>query len=292
MTWKELKRSVRMKIDEPSEEVFEKEYLPKMYDAANQAMLKLATTVAQKIKIERLNVRKLPNMATNTKFRREASDIEMSFPFFRGITFECDGTGTCYISQDGVPLEQVDMESDGQYIRYTATTPQNTEDDTVDVLFTGDLAYSVRNLGIYPYLFSDDVPDAAPAQRYDMNKITDDFLAFAEKHPVLVDGIPVNTEFYSVLSESEIAFEREGLYEVCYVAYPQRITENTSDDAKIDMPDDMVHLMAFYIASEIYLGNDKSVSVILRNKFDAELAQCVRSNPIQTELEDTHGWLA
>ena len=184
------------------------------------------------------------------------------------------------------------MESDGQYIRYTATTPQSTEDDTVDVLFTGDLAYSVRNLGIYPYLFSDDVPSAAPAQRYDMNKITDDFLAFAEKHPVLVDGIPVNTEFYSVLSESEIAFEREGLYEVCYVAYPQRITENTSDDAKIDMPDDMVHLMAFYIASEIYLGNDKSVSVILRNKFDAELAQCVRSNPIQTELEDTHGWLA
>ena len=58
------------------------------------------------------------------------------------------------------------------------------------------------------------------------------------------------------------------------------------------MPDDMVHLMSFYIASEIYLGNDKSVSVILRNKFDSELGQCVRQNPIQTEFEDTRGWLS
>lgn len=292
MTWKELKRSVRTKIDEPSEEVFEKEYLPKMYDAANQAMLKLATTVAQKIKIIRLNVRKLPNMATNTKFRKEMSDVEMLFPFFRGITFECDGNGFCYISQDGVPLEQVDMESDGRFIRYTAVVPPQTEESNIEVTFTGDYAFTVTNLGIYRYLFSEDVPPASQALRYDMAALTDDFLAFAEKHPVRVDGVPVGTENYSVLSDSEIAFVREGLYEICYIAYPQKITENTSDDTKIDMPDDMVHLMAFYIASEICLGNDKSVSVILRNKFDSELGQCVRQNPIQTEFEDTRGWLS
>ena len=290
MTWKELKRSVRTKIDEPSEEVFEREYLPKMYDAANQAMLKLATTVAQKIRIAKINARKLPNMAVLKNFRHTTEDVDLSFSPFRAITFECDGNGVCYISADGVPVDQIDMESDGGFIRYYTVIPDRGDGD-IDVTFSGDYAYTVTNLGIYPYLFSEEVPPASEALRFDMKDKCDDFLAFAEKHPVRVDGIPVNTEEYAILSESEIAFSREGVYEVCYVAYPQKITVNTSDDAQIDMPDDMVHLAALYIASEIYLGTDKSVSVIFRNKFDTELAQCVRSNPIQTELEDTHGWL-
>lgn len=61
--------------------------------------------------------------------------------------------------------------------------------------------------------------------------------------------------------------ETEGDFRIWYNAYPPKITKETADDFKIELPPEEASMIALYMAGQLYKDDDISIAQIYMNEF-------------------------
>ena len=92
---------------------------------------------------------------------------------------------------------------------------------------------------------------------------------------------------YMVLPE-----DADGTFEIFYDAKPTKITQETSDDTEINLPEDAVVLLPLYMASQIYKDDDITIATYYRNEFETAFERL--RNPDRTPTRESFvsntGW--
>lgn len=160
------------------------------------------------------------------------------------------------------------------------------------VSFYGDLSYTVCNLVTFDEIYSldpNDIPDGNECSIVDMRKLVPDFLAF--------DSLPTDSSGElitdAVLCDGKISFCADFSGEVSLV-YRKRALMPSLDtpDARIDVPDELAHLLPLMAAFFILLDDEPEKAAIYREMFDKALA---KSERVKAEMNtarylDTNGW--
>lgn len=157
-----------------------------------------------------------------------------------------------------------------------------------------DYMYSVRNIAMYSVKFrtEDDVFNNTRKQRYDLRTIIPDFYDVMSVEYEKDGNIgKYNSDF--TLEEDNILVidgKREGNFIITYKAYPTKITTNTSDSFRLNIPSEMAAILPLYIASELYKDDDAAIATQYRNQFEAELDGLkILNEPL--EFANNSNWL-
>lgn len=194
----------------------------------------------------------------------------------RSFFFECNGNGIAYIDawQDGAwnPIDYVElsapMRAFKQY-RGFIKFENNFVNGRVRIRFVGIHLYAVKCVALYLDVYSDDVEDIPayePFTRYDISKLTDDFLA--------LDSPPIQEAENSVLLGNHYGIEDDriillphdmhGSFNVHYKHLPQRISidqyEAPNSPQIIDLDDDLSALMPNLVAAYIWAEDEPQLA--------------------------------
>lgn len=289
MTWGQLKQIVKGLVNERDDNAFNEEYGARIVESANSGIMDLVTTVFPKRATAKINHRVLPNLSPVSRLKKEKEAVCVSAESGVGISFYCDGNGRAEIFSDERGKEgEIVMSSSSEPVFYSYLVKGK---GNVKIVFTGDLSYTVYDLGVFPYLFeAGKVPSAGKRKEYFLEEIVGDFMSFDNVNPVLWENEISATEEYCILSDKSIILYKEGLYSVPYFAYPVLVTENTEDNDLLDMPEKACRLLALYVASELYADYDLQQSRVFRQDYFQGKSESFSESDIKGQWKNTTGW--
>lgn len=87
------------------------------------------------------------------------------------------------------------------------------------------------------------------------------------------DGRIRSSKGMTVRAGKYVSFDKPGVYQVYYNAWPKAFALNTPDNYEIPLDDDVAVLLPLYIASQLYKDDDVSIATIYRNEFEAARAE-------------------
>lgn len=82
------------------------------------------------------------------------------------------------------------------------------------------------------------------------------------------DGRIRSCKGMTVRAGKYVSFDRTGVYQVYYNAWPKQFETNTDDEYVIPLEDDVVVLLPLYMASQLYKDDDISMATVYRNEFE------------------------
>jgi alpha-L-fucosidase len=179
---------------------------------------------------------------------------------------------------------------------------------TLQKLFSADTSDIVIDDTTTPYLSA--MPNAANTC---LNYLATTARHITKKYEIEQDGTETGYKRYDLksliadyysLQPDEIYFQNDDTYgkatnyvmentwTIYYDAYPQEITEETSDDYEFPLVPEVVNLMPSYMAGQLYKEDDIATSTIYMNEFSAMLNDIKANKPTKSsgEFIDTKGW--
>lgn len=84
-----------------------------------------------------------------------------------------------------------------------------------------------------------------------------------------------------------------GKYTLYYQALPTKITNDTTDDTKLGIPEELAQIIPLYMAGELYKDDDLSMAVQYRNEFEdalTKLQYARRTRQGGGTYRNTTGW--
>lgn len=127
---------------------------------------------------------------------------------------------------------------------------------------------------------------------FDMTGIAD-FYELGEIEVYAMEGERIRTvSNVAVRAGRYISFPEAGTYHVFYNAWPEPITQKTSDKYELPLDPDVAVLLPLYMASQIYKDDDISMATVYRNEFDAARME-LRSRTYGTQRDifiSKSGW--
>lgn len=115
---------------------------------------------------------------------------------------------------------------------------------------------------------------------YDMHSLAGDFYSFDRCDIYFDDGYVYGiTTDYGIENACILLLDKDkvGEWKVWYNAYPPKITEDTEDDFVIDLPGEVIEMVALYMAGQIYKEEETALAQIYMNEFDAWLSELKES---------------
>ena len=110
---------------------------------------------------------------------------------------------------------------------------------------------------------------------FDMSKLCEDFMTFEDDGVYYKGGeVPEKANNYFIRSGSIITFSGEkcGVYEVGYMAYPEVITTDTSEEYELDIADNLLDAAVYYIASRLCAEDDLPLATYYMNIYESKKA--------------------
>lgn len=303
MNWKDVKLATLQKMFAaegstiPTDESTT-DYLAGMPYVANEALQRLSTAGKFITKSIIIAHNPLENLISEEEAMtiHNLGSIDFSAENAHSYFFEFSGKGTLSIDAENFHKE-VALDSKGTYTEYRGIIAGAGK-----VVLSFECAYpsTVKNVALYTALFDseDEIPEYATQMRYYMKKLCSDFYQMADNQIYYEGSLGnsyVQTSKYYRESDNVLLLDRNypGSYTVYYRAYPEEITENTSDDYVLPLDKEVAVLMPLYMASQLYKDDDNGIATSYRNEFEIALESLVNSGISQgyEELTSESGWI-
>lgn len=274
----------------------------RFYYALNRALLQLAK-VLPKVVSYTINHRTIPNLLGDqfTPVLKKGDELvfEANTPA-RAVYFECDGSGEAIAQQlddEGKWEKAWDslLQSNGEYKAYRGIFEENKP---VRLVFKskGGYAFSVRNVALYEYVYSDNVPAYEAFTKYDMRDKVNDFLSFAAPPITEADAKRMN-QGYEIESDSTIILPHgdSGCYTVRYIKKPEAIeakTVGSNDSTKIDLSDELCSILPLLVASYVLLEDSPDMAGHYLMQYNERVAYLERNqrNYAPVNIYNANGW--
>lgn len=162
-----------------------------------------------------------------------------------------------FLNSDILSVDKLEeYKKDKKYKTYLNAMPQATNEAINYILENGR-----------PYILSFEL-EKSDTNKYDLPKLIDNFKRI---HEISYDGSNIlnyHTEGNNVLV---IKNWSDGNITIYYESYLDRITNETSDDYKIDLDNQLLSLIPLYIAGELYKDDDISMATQYLNEFMSQV---------------------
>ncbi len=304
MNWGECKLYALQKIDPintltPNRNT--KGYLNAMPTVANRGLQDLSTAGKFIIKSIDITQSEIKNILPMPLYLMEiyTHDFDKAWEADGATSyyFEVDGTATIEIYVDGVLSETIQNTTKG-------FTPHkgfisNPDKKPVKLVFTGPYHYQYKNIALYDVNFEtlDDIWDYVSEKRYNMKDLVTDFYKLVTTDLVFQGGF--NQTRYSKTSDyywegdSTLVLNglQKGSWKVHYYAYPQEITESTTDDTILALDPEVAALLPIYMASELIEDDDLDVAYYFRQQYEEGKQRLRPTQSIgKAQFVDVNGW--
>ena len=276
------------------------------YRTVKRALLQVAA-VRPAVRTYTINHAPLENVATRESFmpilRRDELIIEGQGA--KAFYFEADGKGIAYAEvYDGEDWQMChDLELNGNRTFKAYRGFFKLDDKFVNaparLRFVGDFVYSIRNVGLYKDVYSDDdedIPAYEPFTRYDISALTDDFLALTSP-PVLEDEhhAPLNGG-YDVEDGRVILlpYGKGGCYKVLYKHKPTLAEyeyDVDKDNRVIDVDEDLAALLPNLVAAYLLAEDEPGLAEYYLTLYQQQAAVIASTVRDYTPIKIRHnGW--
>ena len=173
----------------------------------------------------------------------------------------------------------------------------------VEIHFSGDFDYSIRNLAMYDRVYSNEETDIAPYSKLVSYKITnyvDDFERFDSSPIEGSSGTYLNTE-YSIEDRETILLplERQGAYNINYIHAVEKIPNNADPTSEsvaaqitLDLDDDLVELMSNLVAAYVWVDDEAEKAQYYLNLYTQRAVNIQREAKDVTPVifQSVYGW--
>ena len=272
------------------------------FHAANRAILQV-NSLRPAIRSYAINHKPLENEIVEDTFSPVDKRDDITFEAYdvKAYYFECDGNGTAIIeasvNNKWKEIGRVEMNSNRQFKPYKGLIAQ--AGCLVRIRFTGRFFYSVKNVAMYSYLYSDtdaDIPAFQPYAEYDMTKLDDDFLVLAEA-PILEGRrkMRLNQEYEMegdkiILIPSFIC----GEIKILYKHLPNKLVyrdEPSVDETPIDLDEELCSLLPLLVAAFVMAESEPQLANSYMNTYRDWASRLEALNEDHSSAKiTTNGW--
>lgn len=239
--------------------------------AAKRSLLQVCE-IRPAIRSYTINHTPLKNVARCASFKpiMRSEELVIEGADAKAFYFEADGNGQCFaeVYINGrwqMANDTIMLVSNRNFKAYRGFFKYENEfvNGNMRLRFIGDYVYSVRNVALYSDVFSDrveDIPAYEPFTRYDISRLTGDFLALAtppiaedENFAPLMKGYDVEDGRVVLLP-----YDAGGCYTVRYKHKPTAIADDdpATSTQVIDLAEDLAALLPNLIASYMLTEDD------------------------------------
>ena len=283
MTYNDIKLATLQKMfhDVTSTEptILTKPYLDKMPYLLNYAIQRITAAGFGERKYVEIISSVPKNMLGNSAQYYKAMHIKeeerFRAPYGKSYFFQVFGKGTVRIFVGGELIKTIENKDENEFKKYKGHL-ENDENKAVELVFSGSSSFLRKNIAVYNDVFNSDdvVYEISEMKFYNMDELTQDFYKFDSESVVVCEG---ENKAYGFMGEKTFCINGlvSGVFKVPYIAYPQVVTNTTSEDAPLKIPGQLCGIIPYYMASELYLEEDSGLCVGWRNKFEAELREFV-----------------
>lgn len=281
-----------------------REYISAMPGACNEALQMLAT--AGKFIIKSIDIAHIPirNLLPNGEKIQsvESGKIEYQAEGAKSVYYELKGKGilTISIGEYVITEEFNTLEVGNGFVPFKRLIP-NEENKTVKIRFESIYPMATKNFAMYGALFEteDDIPPYSEYIRYDLPSLADDYYMVDLEH-VIYEGDADISRYKATSDFFQEGFkvmllprDLPGNYKVYYKAYPQRLTNDTSDDTEMTLDPEVATLLPLYMASQLYKDDDNGIATQYRNEFEVAFERLVQSvsAPSSERFTSESGWI-
>lgn len=279
------------------------------YHSANRALLQV-NSLRPAIASRAINHHPLPNLLGDSFSSMEvntSTDVVLEALNARAFYFEADGNGVftieclngdSWVSFGGGAIE--DTTRSREFRAYYGVIKNGNDYATgmVRITFKGSFLYHIRRVALYGDILSDspeDVPAFTPFVRYDMSKLTNDFLDFAS--PPIEDDtgekvrIGYNVEGNSIL----LPYDTCGVFRVLYRRCPRLLeyhVDPNEDDTEIDLDEELSSLMPILVAAYVWLEDEEGKAIHYMDIYRERAAQIKmqQRNNDPAVVKNVYGW--
>lgn len=281
----------------------------RFYYAANRALLQI-NSIRPAVSVYVINHKPMENILKEQTFSpiERFDDLCFEATDAKAYYFEADGNGMLYIEiwDDGsgawAIIGSQELEADGKFKPYRGFIRKDNAftRGRIRLRFVGEFLYSVKNVAVYRYVYSDkvtDIPAYEPYTRYDISALVPDFLSLGsppvkddEKRERLNQNYDVENGRVILLP-----YSARGCFQIFYRRKPKEI-ENfgiaSEDDAVIDLDEELCALLPTLIASYVWVEDEPTMaeyylSLYRERAMDIE-RRIVRGTPVA--IRSNNGW--
>lgn len=278
----------------------------RFYFAANRALLQV-NEIRPAISYYLINHKPLKNLLSDSLFSPVEKDDELLYSAegAKSYYFEADGNGVVYVEKytdDGwVIIDSVQLESAHAFIAYRGFIKEAGEfvGGLVRLRFSGEYVYTVKNVAMYDKLYSEDeadIPAYEPFTRYDISKLTDDFLALCCPPIKEAEGNAIINQGYGVEGNSVILlpYNQSGVFKVLYKRRPAPIVNNgeMDDKTEIDLDVELCALLPVLIAAYVWIDDEPQKSEYYKYLYSERAAEIERKGKDTSPviIKSSNGW--
>ena len=280
----------------------------RFYFAVNRALLQV-NAIRPATRTYIINHKPLENMIKESTFLpiEKTEDLCFEAEDVKAYYFEADGSGYVEVeyfdknSNTWKGLSRLAFTGKNSFTAYSDFIKDGTEykGGRIRLRFTGNYLYSVKNVAMYKYIYSDskkDIPAHEQFSRYDISVLVDDFLSLAAP-PIQKDVYGYLDKGYDVENGRIILlpYEARGLYKVIYNHKPQTISHKEDpfgDKTELDIDEDLAALIPLLVASYIWIDDEPEKAQYYYNLYRENAIDVERRQRSYTpaEIQSINGW--
>ena len=174
----------------------------------------------------------------------------------------------------------------------------NDLNQKVKIVFGGESVYSIRNVAIYGLNYNQGgnkikyIPDYKPYNIYNLKELAEDYYKIDKLYFENYNHELVNRNDYILQDSNTLIINKDliGNFILKYQPYQKKITDETSDDVKLQLYDEIAVILPLYIASQLYKDDDIALATVYRNEFETAL-QNLYPKQDDTQYISKSGWL-
>lgn len=281
----------------------------RFYFAVNRALLQ-ANTVRPATTSLIVDHNPLKNLISKSSFNPIArvDDITFEAENAKAYYFEADGIGMLYVekynkeSNTWSILSAKQLTARKNFVAYSDFIKDlnGFVSGRVRLRFSGEYIYSVRNVALYRYLYSDDkadIPAYEPYTRYDFKTLVDDFLGFADPPFLESEELVQLNQDYRVEGESILLlpYNNAGVYKVMYKRRPKSIVNigaAATDETVIDLDPELSHALSNLVAAYIWAEDEPSLAEYYLSLYRERVAEirATTKNVAPIIYRNSNGW--
>lgn len=278
----------------PSSYNNQQDYILRMTALINDAQNYIATTTKKIFAQYVITQTPIPNILSGDTRETKThlnTDISYHVDSAKAYYFEVSGDATVSIkTKNGTQIIECEQGDTSEFKAYKGLI---TDTEDVTLIFGGQYPYSFRNVALYNQNFKteNDIPSNALYQEYIMP------LNF---YQLVGRGIPYTgknkyclTHDYEWRGKKTLMLRSDlvGEWKIDYYKYPTAITDSTEDGYILDVYEEAVWCIPYYVAAHLVMQDDANAAYTLLNEWELKMSRLNES--IQTDvniIEDVYGF--
>lgn len=207
--------------------------------------------------------------------------------------FEVDRPCTVYVEVNGISVKQIDVADILKFTGYKGNIDSG-DNDTVQLRFTGDYPYVIRNRALFQYKFQTD-DDVPTYKAYVPYELPDDYMEldkiyrwYDQRQYTVLPGDYKLTGRKTV----ELNWFTNGQFDIHYFKLPTVIDASTDDSYEFEVEIQAQYLIPYYAAAIVVMDENQAIGTLLLNQYQNRLANLSGTYTANTigEITDVKGW--